>query len=343
MDGFRLPDAVRRPRHWSLSARLTAALALAMLPLLILLLFMVIDDWRLVDAIITPARLFAMALPLLLWMLAMYLTTIVARTMLVEPLQQIRAMVENPDAPVSLSDLGSAEMQVLADSIVTMREAVTTHSNELVLALIEQQRLTREMHHRVKNSLQIVSSVLALHGREGQSAEVAQSYAAMQARVGALALVHRWIFDGETLSSVDLQALGAELAKGLEISLVSPTHPEVRIISDDLEPLTTSADAAIPVAFLITEASSIAVTTAPDGPLLLRLGARRDGDKVLLTIAAETLVNRNPLESHKETASVRIIRGMARQLQAPISHVGDAGVLEICFVDSGRLASLRSQ
>ncbi|MEY2883455.1 MAG: hypothetical protein RL490_1179 [Pseudomonadota bacterium] len=319
------------------------SLSLAMLPLLMLLLAEAVAHWRSIYDAASPGEMFAMVLPLLLWVLAMYLTTVVARTLLVEPLQQIRNMVENPMTHVATDVLGSEEMVELAESIVRMREAVATHSNELVAALVEQQRLTREIHHRVKNSLQIVSSILALHGREGQTPAVTQSYNAMQARVAALALVHRWIFDGETVSSVDLKALGEELAKGLEISLASPEHPQVRIISDELSALTTSADAAIPIAFLITEASSIAVCTAPDGPLILRLGARRDGEKVLLTLSSDTLVNRNPLESHRDTASVRIINGMARQLQAPIHHESELGKLEICFVDNGRLASMRSQ
>lgn len=333
----------RLPRHWSLSARLTLSLSLAMLPLLILLLAEAAAQWQSQASAASPAALFTIVLPLLLWILALYLTTVVARTLLVEPLQQIRAMVENPLTSAATEALGSEEMVVLAESIERMRQAVATHSDELVVALVEQQRLTREIHHRVKNSLQIISSILALHGREDRNPAVVKSYAAMQARVGALALVHRWIFDGKTLSSVDLKALGEDLAKGLEISLTSLEHPEVRIVSDELNALTVSADAAIPIAFLITEAISIAVCTAPEGPLSLRIGARRNGEKIVLNLTSETLVNRNPLESHKDTASVRIINGMARQLQAPISHNGDVGTLDICLVDTGRLASLRSQ
>ena len=58
-------------------------------------------------------------------------------------------------------------------------------------AVARQTRLVREVHHRVKNNLQVVASLLNLHSRGSANEEVAAAYASIQRRVDALAVVHR--------------------------------------------------------------------------------------------------------------------------------------------------------
>ena len=78
-----------------------------------------------------------------------------------------------------------------------MADSIASHEAELQSALHEQKRLTREVHHRVKNNLQIVSSLLSIQGRETANSEVSRAYATVQARVAALAIVHRWMYESE--------------------------------------------------------------------------------------------------------------------------------------------------
>src|ERR1044072_3072840 len=54
-----------------------------------------------------------------------------------------------------------------------------------------QRRLVREVHHRVKNNLQVVASLLNIHGRSAETAEAQEAYAGVSRRVGALSIVHR--------------------------------------------------------------------------------------------------------------------------------------------------------
>ena len=58
-------------------------------------------------------------------------------------------------------------------------------------ALEGQRRLVREVHHRVKNNLQVVASLLNIHGRSAETAEARGAYAGISRRVGALSIVHR--------------------------------------------------------------------------------------------------------------------------------------------------------
>ena len=72
-----------------------------------------------------------------------------------------------------------------------MTRTVARHEADLEAAVVRQTRLVREVHHRVKNNLQVVASLLNLHSRGSPNEEVAAAYASIQRRVDALAVVHR--------------------------------------------------------------------------------------------------------------------------------------------------------
>jgi two-component sensor histidine kinase len=257
----------------------------------------------------------------------------------VMPLSRLQALVEAsgrgnavPGDPADDRGFTSVEMRAVADSVIRMANGVETHSRTLGTALAEQQRLTREVHHRVKNSLQIISSLLSLHARGQSMPEIMQAYAAMQARVGALTMVHRWIYDDDGVDTVNLHALIADLAAALQASLVSPRHPHPTIAIIDVDPVTVGANAAIPVAFLITELASMAMQHASNGVLAMTIAAHRDGDRVPIAVTAAAFVGADLVAG--DGPSGRIVLGMARQLRGKVRHDAVAGRYTISFTDA---------
>ena len=77
----------------------------------------------------------------------------------------------------------------------------------------------REVHHRVKNNLQVVASLLNIHGRSAEHARRARAYAGIGRRVGALSIVHRNHFaEMEENRGISLRPLLTELAAELRAS-----------------------------------------------------------------------------------------------------------------------------
>ena len=137
--------------------------------------------------------------------------------------------------------LGPAtEIQELRDAFARGLMRIEQSEREMADALDGQRRLVREVHHRVKNNLQVVASLLNIHGRSAETAEARAAYAAIGRRVGALSIVHRNHFAemeenrGIALRpllselAAELRAGAPEAARGLAIDLdleTGPHHP----------------------------------------------------------------------------------------------------------------------
>ena len=88
--------------------------------------------------------------------------------------------------------LGPAqEIQELRDAFARAITRVDESEREMTGALEGQRRLVREVHHRVKNNLQVIASLLNIHGRSAEAPEARSAYAGISRRVGALSIVHR--------------------------------------------------------------------------------------------------------------------------------------------------------
>ena len=284
------------------------------------------------------AQALTVALPILMWLAALVIGWIIASRIIVKPLTRMRNALENyvhGDKQVRLGSQRyfSREVGELAAAFDSLADDIHAHDAELTASLVEQKRLTREVHHRVKNNLQIVSSLLSIQSRDAANAEVAHAYAVVQARVAALAIVHRWMYESDApgdTHGVDLKALTTDLAAGLEQSLAASEQINVSIVPT-VERLFVSQDTAVPLAFLITELISCAARIgAPDGLYATVTAALSDG-RAVLTITAPAFVGEDILAVARAHPSSRIVSGMARQLRTPLVHDPVAGSYQIAF------------
>lgn len=324
MPGFGSTGRVIRFRRWPLPAKVVAVLTCALLPLGALAtmataaaLAKVIADAGHVSAM----EWIALGLPLAMSLSGLLIGWVAADRLLVRPLQGMRAAVDRygrGDTSIRLgtTDWMSAEMTALAAAFDRMADDSRRHDAALRAALDEQRRLTREVHHRVKNNLQIVASLLSIQARETTSEEVARAYSMVQARVGALALVHRWMYDDESARGVDLHALATDLSASLEQSIVA-SEGVAPLLHCDVQRFVVAQDTAVPLAFLITELVTLAArATAPETAEVRIKATATDGIARLSVGSAvfcdDQLMTANP--------TVRIITGMARQMRAPLTH-----------------------
>jgi two-component sensor histidine kinase len=149
-------------------------------------------------------------------------------------------------------------------------------------ALAAQAELQREADHRVKNTLQLISSLVLLHGRRAQDDGVKRALKAVQSRVTAVSVAHRHVVRTAGVEEVELSALVRELASDL-----AAAGREGIEVAMSLEPVTIAARQAAPLALILNEALGNALAHAfPDGRAgRIALTLRRTGDAIELSVA----------------------------------------------------------
>ncbi len=118
-------------------------------------------------------------------------------------------------------------------------------------SLREKEALLREIHHRVKNNLQIMSSLLRLQARQIEHPDARAALVDMQSRIRSMALIHEHLYRSQNLAAVDLAAYLKSLCIQLCRALVATTgaiQPEL-----DLAPVRLEIDQAIPCGLLVNE------------------------------------------------------------------------------------------
>ncbi|MBX3468505.1 MAG: PAS domain S-box protein [Planctomycetes bacterium] len=185
---------------------------------------------------------------------------------------------------ISLSPMHTREGLLVTAAIrdITDRKEVETR---LRSSLQEKEVLLKEIHHRVKNNLQIVSSMLSLQLDQLSDPKALELFKESQTRVRSIALFHETLYQSRDLARVDV----AEYLRGLATGLFATygVDPGRIALAVDAEDVPLGVDAAISCGLIVNELLSNALKHAfpagAAGQVQVRL--RRDGDEVALEVA----------------------------------------------------------
>ncbi|MBN2875222.1 MAG: GAF domain-containing protein, partial [Spirochaetales bacterium] len=174
-------------------------------------------------------------------------------------------------------------VQAFADhAAVAIRNAGTLR--ELQDALSAGDALMREMNHRVKNSLQLVSSLIDIHAGSVKEAATSASLYELQVRIASISAIHERLYKRADMTAVDLDDYLKQLADDLVES--SRRADRTVTLSTDLVALAVDASVAVPLGLMVTElvmnALKYAFAADSDGKLALSL--RRDGNAGILMV-----------------------------------------------------------
>jgi two-component sensor histidine kinase len=169
------------------------------------------------------------------------------------------------------------------------------------------------VHHRVKNNLHVVASLLSIHGRSATKPEAKAAYSAIGRRVDALSVVHRHHYaELEENRGIALRPLLTELAADLRSS--APVEARGMRIELDLDAPSTTQDVAVAAAFLITEIVEFAMLRHPEDTVEISL--RREGELIgTLAMPRRAGSGWRP-GGYCENQFERIVEGLARQLRS---------------------------
>ena len=271
---------------------------------------------------ITTRDRVVLLLPVLMWVFAALLSWLLVSRLLIRPLKRLQQAVTKYQPGEKALDLPrklgpSTEIQGLRDAFGRAVARVEDSEREMADALDGQRRLVREVHHRVKNNLQVVASLLNIHGRTAETVDARDAYAGIGRRVGALSIVHRNHFaEMEENRGIALRPLLAELAAELRAGAPEPARKLA--VDLELETVNTTQDVAVAVSFLVTEIVEFAMLNRPEDPVEISL--RRTSELTArLTLSSPVLVPDEP-ERREKAQFERIIAGLAKQLRSPLDR-----------------------
>jgi two-component sensor histidine kinase len=220
-------------------------------------------------------------------------------------------------------DSAPVEIAELSADLHSMAQVIEKRSAELQHALDAKTALTREVHHRVKNNLQIITSLLTLQASRVSEPQSREVLAQTRARISALGLIHRTLYEqendserGEVIIDKLLYELCSQLRaanrhkKSVQLSCSSSAHP-------------VPIDYAVPLSLFIVEAVTNAYRHAfnQEGDGQIKVELSDNDDTVLLEVSDNGVgfdANNNPPDMGME-----LMHAFATQVGGTLEIVSD--------------------
>jgi two-component sensor histidine kinase len=245
-----------------------------------------------------------------------------------QPLRRLSAAVQRwrSGAAFDPGDLTGAPDEVLqlADSFRDATKGLRQREQELVHAQQRQDLLVLEIHHRVKNNLQVIASLLNLQASRIRAPEAKAEFQAARDRVRALATLHRHLYADGDLHTINMRSFLVELCGQLFQAMGEKEGARIQLVIEAPE-LRMSSDQAVPLALIVTEAVTNSVRYAfpggRQGHISVILKDHEGGlDLTISDDGVGVLAGRAETESgERDGIGLQLIRGFTRQLGASLT------------------------
>lgn len=233
------------------------------------------------------SRMFALYFPFLMWGIALLVAYFGINRLVLRHIRRLQQWMRLYTAGrLDFDDArlqgAPEELEIVAGSFRAMTRRLTEHEHRREEELAEKTVLLREVHHRVKNNLQMISSIMNMQIRSAQSVEARNLLRRVQDRVMALAAIHRYLYTARRLSMVRADQLLDDIIGQLVLVGVDEAERQINI-STHFSEVDITPDQSVPLSLLAAEASTNAVKYcgAPAGEqpsiqiVLTDLGDRR--------------------------------------------------------------------
>lgn len=207
------------------------------------------------------------------------------------------------------------------------KAAELSDKNQLLSkALNEKEFLIKEIHHRVKNNLQIVSSLLSLQARNISDPTALDALKEGQSRVRSMALIHQNLYQDDDLIGVDAKAYIEKLSEGLFHSY-NIDNDRIQLHSE-IENVKLDVNTIIPLGLIINELITNALKYAFDKNKMgnINLSLKKEKNQLVFSISddGKGLPESFSLEKNK-TLGYRLIKAFSQKLEAALSIDGKNG------------------
>ncbi len=219
------------------------------------------------------------------------------------------------------------ELRQLSRAFAQATQSLAAHEERLRRAETKQELLIKEIHHRVKNNLQIIASLLNLQANRIRQPEARAEFASARDRVRALATLHRYLYSEGELHTLNMRSFLEELCGQLFQAIGEKEGRRIRLEIEAPE-IVMSTDQAVPMALVVTEAVSNAIKYAfpggRSGVVSVRLAEEVAGIATLVIEDDGVGIPAGRAETEsgvRDGIGIQLIRGFARQLGATLDVV----------------------
>lgn len=196
---------------------------------------------------------------------------------------------------------------------------------ELNNILNEKELLVREVHHRVKNNLQIISSLLNLQSSYINNDKSREALRESENRVKSMSMVHEGLYRSNDLSKINFQTYLKNLITKLSISYgIDPDKIKINL---EISNIKIAIDTAIPLGLLITEILTNSIKYAfPNGKEKIDLLFWKE-DRYFNMILKDNRIGMSSdyVDKPKESLGLQLIESLSQQLDAKIDIDTDNG------------------
>ena len=252
--------------------------------------------------------------PALMWLASLAVAWFAVEVMVVRYIRTLRsAMVQfSVDRKmIALDSFENApnEIRDVAATYAQLTDTMMRDEAVLENTVYEKEILLREVHHRVKNNLQLIASIMNMQMRQSRSAEVKALMRNLHDRVMSLATIHRGLYQTSGLAQVRADELLPDILT--QIIRMSTGSGADFALETDFDPISLTPDQAVPLALLLTEALTN----------VMKYGGARDGGKARLRVSLKKLQDNqaslsiaNTMPSTPVTRSPEEMTGLGNKL-----------------------------
>ncbi|RKR12241.1 two-component sensor histidine kinase [Maribacter vaceletii] len=193
-------------------------------------------------------------------------------------------------------------------------------NNTLSKKLLEKETLLKEIHHRVKNNLQTVSSLLSMQSRNMEDKELQTLLKGTQNRVISMSMIHEMLYMRNDLSKIEYKTYVQELSQYL-IKSIKGIENKVKL-TIDIPDIKLGIDTAIPLGLLINETITNALKygIVDDSEGEIHIAIKKEVNKEYVLTIGDNGVGFPETVNHKNTKSLglKLIYSLTRQLKGSV-------------------------
>ncbi len=273
-------------------------------------------------------------MPALMWLASLLVAILAAERLVTRHIRALRkSIISFADGDHRLDDLhmGNAAIELcdVAEAYRKMTFTILRDEAELENMVHQREVLLREVHHRVKNNLQLISSIINMQMRQSHSHDARFLMKGLQDRVMSLATIHRGLYQTSGLADVRADELLSDIVR--QILKMSTGPGRVFDVKTDFDDLRLTPDQAVPLSLLLTEALTNALKYAGTDKFGLpgiSISLRRVGEAEAELLVSNT-VSAKPDASPSEPGTRlggQLLTAFSQQLGAQSVTTSDEGL-----------------
>lgn len=211
---------------------------------------------------------------------------------------------------------------------ITLQNSTISANNEALKQSIQKQSiLLSEIHHRVKNNLQLVISLLTLHGHNTNNPSVKNYLDDLSRKVFSIALIHEQLYRSGDFEKIDTKEYLKELVTNFQILQENKTHIEIQT---DADHIMLNLETVLPLGIICSEliSNSLKYAKTENEAIKIYISLKAFGNKYLLKYSDNGPgINPEIPKKAKQGMGLTLINNMVRQLQGESSRYNEGGAI----------------